>query len=95
MIHIIESAVEVSNPKIIHCTCRERDPDSSVVQAMSVSIPTRLSRLPYRGQLHINGESKLLSGFPFIDHGNSDNNLDSLCIFRKEQQQLTRGATPA
>jgi hypothetical protein len=25
------------------------------------------------------GDSKLLSGVPFIGHGNSDNNLESLC----------------
>jgi hypothetical protein len=29
------------------------------------------------GKLHVHVDSKLLSGFPFIDHGNLDNNLES------------------
>jgi hypothetical protein len=28
---------------------------------------------------HVQGDSNLFSGFPFIDHGNTDNNLESLC----------------
>jgi hypothetical protein len=28
----------------------------------------------------VHGDSKLLSGFPILDHGNPDNNLESLCI---------------
>jgi hypothetical protein len=38
-----------------------------------------------RGKLDVCGwiiqaDSKLLSGFPFMDHVNPDNNLESLCI---------------
>jgi hypothetical protein len=29
---------------------------------------------------NVQSDSKLLSGFPFMDHGNTDNNLESLCI---------------
>jgi hypothetical protein len=31
-------------------------------------------------QLQSEGDSKLLSGFPFIGHGNPDNNLESFYI---------------
>jgi hypothetical protein len=33
--------------------------------------------------LHIQDDSELLLGFPFIVHGNSYNNLESLCILEK------------
>jgi hypothetical protein len=31
-------------------------------------------------QIKIQDDSKLLSVFPFIGHGKTDNNLESLCI---------------
>jgi hypothetical protein len=31
---------------------------------------------------NIESDSKLLSEFPFIGHGNPDNNLESVCTFR-------------
>jgi hypothetical protein len=42
--------------------------------------PSRLYSkcLPPR-ELKLQADSKLLSGFPFIGHGNSDNNLESTC----------------
>jgi hypothetical protein len=35
----------------------------------------------YMTSSEIQSDSKLLSGFPFINRGNSDNNVESLCIF--------------
>jgi hypothetical protein len=29
---------------------------------------------------YVQGDSELLSGFPFIGHGNPDNNLESRCM---------------
>jgi hypothetical protein len=32
--------------------------------------------------VYIQNDSKVLSGFLFIGHGNPDNNLESLCIYK-------------
>jgi hypothetical protein len=38
---------------------------------------------PDKKNIYMQGDSKLLSWFPFMVHGIPDNNLKSLCIYRR------------
>jgi hypothetical protein len=41
----------------------------------------------FYGWYNVQSDSKLLSGNPFIGHGNPDNNLKSLCICNDLRKQ--------
>jgi hypothetical protein len=38
--------------------------------------------------MDIQDDSKLLSGFPFTDHGNPDNNIESPCDIHNRRQNM-------
>jgi hypothetical protein len=59
---------------------REHGSEHSV-SVKGVKYLYQLSEYHLFKKVYVQDDSKLLSGFPFIGHGNPDNNLKSFCVY--------------
>jgi hypothetical protein len=78
-------AVQITKPFIVefsHPLILEKRVSYHTEQQTEVYMPFRTLQVNFLNHwIYIQCTSKLLSGFPFIDHGNTDNNLESSCVY--------------